>query len=177
MKLSNTLALENHGWDGLYIEPNPVYWYGLSHRRCTVVRALVGEKVEAVNVKFRGVFGGIGGKMDEKLANWKREAKVPQEKRYTAPLQEVLKRFNAPKQIGYLSLDVEGAEYLIMQNFPGKNTPSPYSRLKGPRLFSRIFLANMAEYLWAHASTGLTPDHPMMARIITDEVLRIQNYH
>jgi hypothetical protein len=102
---------------------------------------------------------------------------LSQEKRYTAPLQEVSKRFNVPKLIGYLSLDVEGAEYLIMQNFPGKNTPSPYSRLKGPRLFSRIFLANMAEYLWAHASTGLTPDHPMMARIITDEVLRIQNYH
>jgi hypothetical protein len=65
MKLSNTLALENHGWDGLCIEPNPVYWYGLSHRRCTVVGALVGEKVEAVDVKFRGVFGGIVGKMEK----------------------------------------------------------------------------------------------------------------
>ena len=30
-ELSNTLALERAGWDGLCIEPNPVYWYGLRY--------------------------------------------------------------------------------------------------------------------------------------------------
>lgn len=61
-EFSNTLALERHGWNGLCIEPNSKYWYGLSHRKCAVVGALIGNKKEAVNVKFRGVFGGILGK-------------------------------------------------------------------------------------------------------------------
>ena len=54
-EFSNTLALErSYGWTGLCIEPNPVYWYGLSHRKCTVVGALVGGDIERMEVKFRG---------------------------------------------------------------------------------------------------------------------------
>lgn len=30
-EFSNTLALERAGWDGLCIEPNPAYWYGLRY--------------------------------------------------------------------------------------------------------------------------------------------------
>ena len=53
--LTNTLALERHGWTGLCIEPNPRYWYGLAHRNCTVVGALVaGTIMTKVQVKFRG---------------------------------------------------------------------------------------------------------------------------
>ena len=118
VEFSNTLALERAGWDGLCIEPNPSYWYGLSHRKCKVAGALVGATKSKVKVKFRGVFGGIVGKLDEKLANRKKEPNAPVEERYTAPLIEVLQKFNVPFTIDYLSLDVEGAEYLIMKDFP-----------------------------------------------------------
>lgn len=37
---------------------------------------------------------------------------------YTVPLQEIFQRFHAPRVIDYLSLDVEGGEYFIMQAFP-----------------------------------------------------------
>lgn len=66
--LSNTLALERQGnWKGLCIEPNPEYWYGLAaHRTCDIAGALVGGPHMGLNkpveVKFRGVFGGIKGK-------------------------------------------------------------------------------------------------------------------
>lgn len=36
---------------------------------------------------------------------------------YTVPLTEILYRFQAPQVIDYLSLDVEGAEYYVMQRF------------------------------------------------------------
>jgi len=117
--LSNTLALEARGWNGLCIEPNPMYWYGLSHRKCTVIGALVGgPQIQQVKVKFRGVYGGIAGRMDDTMAKRKREPDVGTEQRYTTPFPELLQQYNVPKVIDYLSLDVEGAEYLVMQYFP-----------------------------------------------------------
>jgi hypothetical protein len=84
-------------------------------KKCTVVGALVGGKVDKVNVQFRGVFGGIVGKMDQKLANRKKEPKAPTVERYTAPLHDLLNQFHVPRVIDYMSLDVEGAEFDIMQ--------------------------------------------------------------
>ena len=37
---------------------------------------------------------------------------------HTVPFAMVLERISAPKQIDYLSLDVEGAESLVMKSFP-----------------------------------------------------------
>jgi hypothetical protein len=147
LDLTNTLALERKGWTGLCVEPNPVYWYGLSHRRCTVVGALVSGTIsEQVKVKFRGVFGGIVGK------------------------------FNVPHIIDYLSLDVEGSEYEIMKDFPFKDytfkvltVERPNKKLKS--LLSEngyIYLAELAnwgEYLWCHNSTEFTPEHPKIKAI------------
>lgn len=40
--LSNTFALErDYDWNGLCIEPNPDYWYGLSFCKCQTVGAMV----------------------------------------------------------------------------------------------------------------------------------------
>lgn len=180
LELTNTLALENAGWDGLCIEPNSVYWYGLSHRKCTVVGALVGgDTMEQVDVKFRGVYGGIVGKMDDKMANRKREPKSKTEKRYTAPFNEILKRFNVPAEIDYMSLDVEGAEYLIMQHFPFDRYQIKIITIERPNQQLKdlleangyLFLKELAwwgETLWAHKSTGFTPQHPKIVKIPVD---------
>jgi hypothetical protein len=167
--LTNTLVLERHGWNGLCIEPNPVYWYGLSHRRCTVVGALVGGSKEKVQVKFRGVFGGILGNIDQKLANRKKEPDAEAVDRYTAAISEVLKIYQVPHTIDYLSLDVEGSEYEIMKDFPFNEyiikiltVERPSKKLKD-LLSSKGYmelktLAWWGEYLWCHKSIGLTPD-------------------
>jgi hypothetical protein len=179
-ELSNTLALEKHGWNGLCVEPNPTYWYGLSHRKCTVVGALVGGSKEQVEVQFRGVYGGIVGKLDNKLANRKHEPDAPKEKRYTAPLKDVFTQFQVPKVIDYLSLDVEGAEFLIMKNFPFGEYKFKILTVERPGKDLKEllesqgyrFLKDLAwwgETLWAHESTGYTPEHPKIAKIQTEE--------
>jgi hypothetical protein len=40
------------------------------------------------------------------------------QRRYTVTLIDIFQRFQAPKIIDYLSLDVEGAEDLVMSSFP-----------------------------------------------------------
>lgn len=178
-EFSNTLALERAGWDGLCIEPNPAYWYGLSHRKCKVAGALVGATKEKVQVKFRGVYGGIVGKLDERLANRKREPNAAAEERYTAPLTELLQKFDVPPTIDYLSLDVEGAEYLIMKDFPFNQYSIKVMTVERPNkelraLFEKenfVFLKDLAwwgETLWAHKSTGFTPTHPKVVNIKTE---------
>lgn len=67
--LSNTFALEKyHNWTGLCIEPNDRYWKShIYWRKCTIVGALIGEKLnEEVPVAFRGFNGGI---VDERTDN------------------------------------------------------------------------------------------------------------
>ncbi len=120
------------------------------------------------------------GKLDDKLANRKNEPEANLEDRYTAPIREVLDRYNVPKTIDYMSLDVEGSEYEIMKDFPFDGyriqvmtIERPSKQLKelleskGYILLKR--LAWWGETLWAHSSTGFTPDHPKIAKIVTEE--------
>ena len=177
LDLTNTLALERKGWTGLCVEPNPVYWYGLSHRKCTVVGALVsGTKSEKVKVKFRGVFGGIVGKLPKRLADRKKEPDAPEVTRYTAPVTEVLNKYNVPKTIDYISLDVEGSEYEIMKDFPFDKFTIRVLTVERPNKHLKklltdngyIYLAELAtwgEYLWCHKSTGFTTDHEKIKAI------------
>lgn len=177
LDLTNTLALERKGWTGLCVEPNHAYWYGLSHRKCTVVGALVsGTKPEPVKVKFRGVYGGIVGKLSAKLANRKKEPDAPKVTRYTAPILEVLQKFDVPKIIDYLSLDVEGSEYDIMKYFPFDSYTIRIMTVERPNKELKalleekgyVFLAELApwgEYLWGHKSSGFTPEHDKIKSI------------
>jgi hypothetical protein len=74
-----------------------------------VVGALVGgPEVQKVSVKFRGVYGGILGRMDEKMANRKKEPDADTEDRYTVPFPSLLEEYKVPRTIDYMSLDVEG---------------------------------------------------------------------
>jgi len=137
--LSNTFMLETkYNWNGLCIEPNSKYWSRLAYRKCQVVGAVIGPiRMEKVDFQFgeegsqsvvnfalktkgldrgedRGVFGGI---IDEEFDNKSGDKKIVVE-RYTMTLEEMFDRYNTPPIIDYLSLDVEGAEYYIMESFP-----------------------------------------------------------
>jgi hypothetical protein len=144
------------------------------------VGALVGASKEKVSVKFRGVYGGIVGSMDEKLANRKEEPDAQIEERYTAPLVHVFEKFHVPNEIDYMSLDVEGAEYLIMKDFPFDQYHIKIMTVERPskqlrRLLEEqgyVFLKDLAwwgETLWAHHSTGFTSEHPLVKKIKTEE--------
>jgi Methyltransferase FkbM domain len=114
--ISNTYALEKKfNWTGLCMEPNPAYWYDLAHRNCQVVGAVVGE-IRNDEVLFQKTSDGtLGGIVGEGFDN---HDEAGGEVHYTVPLYEILTRFQAPKVMDYLSLDVEGAETLIMRHFP-----------------------------------------------------------
>ena len=120
--LSNTFQLEKQlDWNGICIEPNPIYWTSLSHRKCHVVGAVVGKERMAEiqfrmypDLKKRAPSGGIEGYVDPNIPRSK-EKSVDL---YTVPFLEILEKFHAPFEIDYMSLDVEGAEFLVMEAFP-----------------------------------------------------------
>jgi len=119
VRISNTYALETHfDWNGLCLEPNPIYWTGLSYRKCHVVAAIVGNRtMEEVSFRFpkdKAPKGGIlGDAFDNKNDQWNEG-----HPRFTISLLEVFEKFQVPTVIDYISLDVEGAEDLVMSSFP-----------------------------------------------------------
>jgi FkbM family methyltransferase len=165
--LSNTLRLEENGWEGICIEPNPIYWYHLAHRSCSVVAAFVGgveDKIQ-VNVSLsNGAYGGIVGPgMDNRKPGGKNE------KRFTVSLPTVLQKFQVPNVIDYLSLDVEGAELLVMKDFPFENYQFKFMTVERPKpelrtLFAAkgyLYVMNLSgwgETLWVHNTIAITSD-------------------
>lgn len=160
--LSNTYSLEKKfGWTGLCIEPNPIYWANLTYRDCQVVAAVVGkERMEEVFFRFDG--GDHGGIVGDGFDNGKRHKRVS-DPRYTVTLKEILERFDAPKVIDYLSLDVEGAEEFIMKDFPMSDYKVALMTVERPKESLRALLdqngyksikrlSSWGETLWAHES-------------------------
>ncbi len=72
IRISNTYALEtSFAWNGLCVEPNPIYWTGLSYRKCHVVAAIVGDHtMEEITFRYprsKAPQGGsVGGRFDNK---------------------------------------------------------------------------------------------------------------
>jgi hypothetical protein len=115
MQISNTLMLErDFNWNGICIEANMQYMYGLAKRQCKVVEGAVGgPRDEKVQFDMRGVVGGI---VSNDTDNKQADGQVVDF--HMIPLADVLENENAPSLIDYLSLDVEGAESIVMENFP-----------------------------------------------------------
>jgi hypothetical protein len=159
---SNTYILErDYHWKGLCIEPNPMYWYNLTHYRpnCQLVGAVVGaQKMDKVDFLFTaGDHGGIVGTNFDNGPKWKSRSQVE----YTVTLLEILERYHAPKVIDYLSLDVEGAEEFIMQHFPLSNYKIRAMTVERPKDGLRkilekhkyqnvMRLSRWGESLWVH---------------------------
>jgi hypothetical protein len=112
---SNTVVLEQrYGWRGLCIEPVEAYHWGLAHRACQVVSAVVGDGTGAVEFDARltpgaacpGCAGIVSPHTDNRAALHAADAR----RRPTVRLDTLLALFGAPRVIDYLSLDIEGAE-------------------------------------------------------------------
>ena len=126
IRISNTFALEHyHGWDGIAIEPNPIYWSGLAYRNCTVVAAVIGQQT-GIEMKFKfpksskpAPQGGlVGPAFDNHDNNESSKNNGEDEMRFTLALSDIFTKFNAPSVIDYISLDIEGAETFVMEAFP-----------------------------------------------------------
>jgi FkbM family methyltransferase len=110
-------------WSGLCAEPNPKMFEQLRrNRRCTVSDACIAaESGEQVNFIFAGAFGGIAKHCSADLHRERRAAYANAGQVglvSTISLDDFLRTHRAPYDIDYLSIDTEGSELEILENFP-----------------------------------------------------------
>lgn len=103
---STTYELEQQGWNGICIEPNPEYVSLLkAQRKCAVVAAPIDSEERDVSFEFAGTMGGIeDARFDNRIGVTGRNV----HKMRTRKLGDVLSEAAAPRVIDFLSLDVEG---------------------------------------------------------------------
>lgn len=158
--LSNSFSLErNSGWDGVCVEANPVYFWDLIKRRCIPVLAVVADvSDQRINFTFAGVFGGI------KSTSVKNAGEAAVKRHYTSAttfrtttLDAILRQTKAPHVIHYLSLDIEGAEFLALKNFPFDRYVFLTMTIERPiRQLRNLLSTNGYVYLWCFAHYGDT---------------------
>lgn len=119
INLSNTYLLEKKfNWNGILVEPAKVYHKELTNNRnCFIEKKLVwknsGSKlifIEASNNELSTIKEYF--KFDFHVRKKDKQYTVD-----TISLNDLLKKYNAPDIIDYLSIDTEGTEFDILNNF------------------------------------------------------------
>ena len=122
--ISNTYFLERClGWRGLLFEPNPGYRNSIEKYRVSPLVTSCVTDVRGETVRFRIDNGMLGGIVSEETDNSDavrggelKSAKIIELP--TTSLEYELDKIGAPKEIGFLSLDIEGAEWIALRSFP-----------------------------------------------------------
>ena len=116
---SSTYELEQTGWNGLCIEPNPKYVQLLrTQRKCKVMDVAINNIEHYVSFEFS--LGPMGGIIDRRFDN-QPDAQSSKHRVRAIPLHRALRSASAPQVIDYLNLDVEGAETVVLPStFPWK---------------------------------------------------------
>ena len=121
MDLSNTYMLEKEmGWTGIVAEPAMI-WHEdlLKNRSCHISFDCVWTKsheeiefneVSAAELSTIDSFSGLDGHAQTRAEGKKYKV-------YTCSLLDLLKKYKAPKDIDYLSIDTEGSEFEILSAF------------------------------------------------------------
>ena len=118
--LSNTYTLEkNFSWNGLCVDPrrNLKHNYEIN-RKCAFEEAAIYTHTGKISFKDVGVLSGIDDvSITDKTPNrWLTHKKI-----YDVPcitFHDLFQKYDVPSIIDYMSLDVEGAELLILETFP-----------------------------------------------------------
>ena len=117
-ELSNTLLLQQNGWSGICIEPNPNAFKRLKNlrkRRVTNVKYAVYSKSGlAFEFSDANMLSGITHCLD-KYKDLQGMSEAPKYKVKTKTLTDILNDNNAPTYIEYLSIDTEGSEMHVLQ--------------------------------------------------------------
>lgn len=119
--LSNTYLLEKkYNWDGILAEPAKVYQQDLLKNRAvnidfSCIWRKSGELLD-FNECESGVLSTIAEFSDKDFFAETREQGTHYEVE-TLSLLDLLKKYNAPKEIDYLSIDTEGSEFEILNSF------------------------------------------------------------
>ena len=124
--ISNTYFLEKqYGWSGLVVEPNPSFLSHLQQNRTCQISTDCVWDVSGRSVKFMCTavpeFSRLAS-LEADLHDPNRVMEYEVIDLVTLSLNDVLRQQKCPKVIDYLSLDVEGAEFDILQTFDFKQT-------------------------------------------------------
>ncbi len=112
---NNTYLLESeYGWNGVIVEPQPRYHKEIEQKRKSVLekRAIWREECE-IEFCYNDSTPGLGGILETNRVKTPHIIKVQ-----TITFPQLLKKYNCPNLIHYISLDVEGAEYEVLKMFP-----------------------------------------------------------
>lgn len=125
---SNTLCLEqDFAWTGWLIESDSNYASAArSVRKAHVVNATIGPDVCTRPYYVGGQWSGLVDFTRPNLVHGHVEHDNPIVHRPTVQLQTVLRDLWVPPIIDYFSLDVEGAEYPILENYFTNNPPAMF---------------------------------------------------
>ncbi|OZI61159.1 FkbM family methyltransferase [Bordetella genomosp. 11] len=119
--LSNTYLMEKEfGWSGIVAEPARIWHDDLKNNRdCSIETDCVWKDSASV-LQFNEVespeFSTINSYSDKDLHKKYRETGKTYDVK-TISLNDMLRKFGAPKQIDYLSMDTEGSEFDIISHF------------------------------------------------------------
>ncbi len=123
-EINNTYFLEKMlGWTGLLFEPNPHYHETIKTSRTSklITKCVADEEDKLISFRIdNGMLGGIVSNEtdnnDLHRAQELRSAELIQLSTTTLAIE--LDLAGAPKLIDFMSLDIEGAEWLALKNFP-----------------------------------------------------------
>lgn len=124
ISLSNTYILETRfGWRGILAEPARSWKQKLSeNRKCSIDNRCVWSN-SAETLQFNEVSGEAELSTLQSFSHLNVQSATA-DTRYsvdTISLDDLLKQHNAPRHIDYLSIDTEGSEFEILNNFEFNN--------------------------------------------------------
>lgn len=157
MKHSNTLLLESRfGWSGVLAEPNPFWHSALSKNRTAAIETKCVSSASNQTVSFVTTddvdpeLSGIASFADnDHFADTRSKGKTITVE--TLSLDDLLRKYNAPKVIDYMSIDTEGSEFDILSAFSfdrdvrlisvetNQNTDPKIDRLLTSKGYTRVF--------------------------------------
>ncbi len=174
INLSNTYWLEKYlGWRGICVEADPKTFTLLrKNRHCECLKACVG--LPSTQINFISGVGPYSGASETSLRE--EQAKISGGENIilpTASLQEILKSFNAPDVIDYLSIDVEGMEEQVMSGFPFHDVRFLCATIERPNKAVRMIMQEQG-YLLVVDQPGLDAFyiHPQVQGGYLDRILR-----
>lgn len=119
LDLSNTHLLEKEfSWKGILAEPAKKWHEKLKeNRKCTIETTCVWNKSDAEIEFYEGEVGELSTIDEFRNSDSHNRQNGKTYKVKTISLVDLLKKYNAPNEIDYLSIDTEGSEYDILANF------------------------------------------------------------
>jgi FkbM family methyltransferase len=112
--LSNTIYLEeNFNWNGILIEANPAYKKSLAKRKSIIVNKAISDKAGSAVFRKAGLYGGLEKFLDKKYSKHIKNKDTIIVK--TISINEIFEKYTPPSIIDFISIDVEGAELMILK--------------------------------------------------------------